>query len=341
MVAAALLLAGCGPPAPDRPACQWQALDTGFTVSTLAAAGDDLLIGGRSDTAPALMTAAGRHIPMEPRSLYGSAGILVQVAGDGHRVFALGNTAGGAHLNPRWTVWAGSMDGLVEEPQPVETFGGPNAGGLTALALDASGPLLLGSWSQPDGSIGGTLWGRTGSAWSQLPAAAPLAGAAGNRFLPTGIAVTADRLVIAGFLVSGNGLRAAIAIGERTGGWHLTELTSADSVATDVACDTARCVLVGRIGTALAGWELPGGSTAATPIAMPEQRVVGGSDTPRVTAGHGTVAVVVDRTAGTTTGYLQRDGTWSTTTLPAGSHRLVVGSAGLAALADGRAYRHC
>ena len=78
---------------------------------------------------------------------------------------------GGAHANPRWTVWAGSPQRLDEYPQTFETFGGQSAGGLLDIVFTSDGPVIAGSWAAMEGGLDTAVWlprASDGSAGSPL-----------------------------------------------------------------------------------------------------------------------------------------------------------------------------
>src|SRR4030088_950920 len=64
-------------------------------------------------------------VPLQPHTFYAGQAELVSVGAAGGRIMALGQAFGGAHSNPRLTVWSGDTAGLVEHQQPFEMFGGP------------------------------------------------------------------------------------------------------------------------------------------------------------------------------------------------------------------------
>jgi len=125
------------------------ALPESVAASSLAAVSEALLVGGRASSGgdqPVLFTvdASGstRPVPLHPTSPYAKVADLISVATRGDEVVALGVAYGGAHANPRWTVWAGSTQGLDEYPQTFETFGRQSAGGLFDIVITSDGPAI-------------------------------------------------------------------------------------------------------------------------------------------------------------------------------------------------------
>jgi hypothetical protein len=141
------------PPAPTETVRElsWSriALPKSVAASSLAAASEALLVGGRASSGgdhPVLLVvkAAGspRAVPLHPTSPYAKVADLVSVAAHGDEVVALGAAHGGAHANFRWTVWSGSRQRLDEDPQTFETFGGQSAGGLLDIVITLRGQHL-------------------------------------------------------------------------------------------------------------------------------------------------------------------------------------------------------
>jgi hypothetical protein len=236
------------------------------------------------------------EVPLRAQSPYGHLAQLVYLATDGSAVAAVGTATGGAHLNPRWTVWRGTLDGLTEQPQGMETFGGWNAGSLDGLTLDPAGPLLIGSWSTGSGSIATALWTTSGTNWRRDPRAAALAGTAERPAEPTGIAVLHGTVLVSGFDLDGATvtLRAALWASDREGHWRRIELpgAGADSVATGVACRAEGCWVVGRVGGTVAMWHVVDG--VARPVDdLPSMTVAPLGQTPMVAASDEVVWVLV------------------------------------------------
>ncbi len=238
------------------------------------------------------------EIPLAAQSPYGHLAQLMYLATDGAAVAAVGTATGGAHLNPRWTVWRGTLTGLTEQPQTMETFGGPNAGSLDGLALDSVGPLLIGSWSTGSGSIGTALWTTNGATWQRDPNAAVLAGTADVPAEPTGIAARGDDMLVSGLELIGTTLRARLWLGNRAGSWRRIDLpgAGADSVATGVGCRAEDCWVVGRVGAAAALWRITD-ATASRVDDLPAMTVAAVGQTPMLALSDDVVWVAVEGSA--------------------------------------------
>jgi hypothetical protein len=133
-------------------------------------------------TRPALWTSGDARtwveVPVLPSSVYGPSQLLTSVACRDTLVAAIGATSGGVHANPRVSTWSGAPDGpLSEQSAPFELFGGPDAIGVSRLAMTASGTagapggpsggpggpggpgwLIVGAWRDANGQAGAAVW---------------------------------------------------------------------------------------------------------------------------------------------------------------------------------------
>jgi hypothetical protein len=246
-----------------------------FSPTALTTARGALLVGGASPAGtPALAVGSGgswRQVPVTPVSGYGKQATLVHLAADRDGgVVAIGTATGGAHLNPRWTAWIGTVDGgITEEPQTVETFGGPDAGGITGVTA-GNDPLVVGTWSVGAGGLAVATWRHSGAVWQREPTTDALSGTGDAQTTATAAASTTVHTVIVGLetsLPGGTVHQQAVAwTRPRAGGeWTRIDLdvSPVDSAATDVACNGDSCVVVGRLGDRLAVWRLSGVDTIA------------------------------------------------------------------------------
>ena len=328
LVAAVSLLAACTTPPSGSAACStaWSqvALPTGITPSSVTASGSVVAVGGSAPAGearePRLVSIDGAtttEIPLAAKSSYGRLAQLVFLATDGVGIAAVGTATGGAHLNPRWTVWRGTTDLLVEEPQPMETFGGWDAGSLSGLTLDAVGPLLVGSWSTGSGTIAGALWTTSGATWARDPRGSALAGSAADPALPTGIATRGSQALVSGFVSDpANGvLHATLWVGDRSNGWHAVALPGAatDSVATAVACEGESCWVAGRVGSILTLWQVTEATAVQVPD-VPQMPVAPASQTPRLAVSQDLLWVGID--GSDQRAAIMRDGAWAVTESP-------------------------
>src|SRR5262249_43304829 len=112
---------------------QWApvAVPAGWDPLTLTPLGHDVVVGAHNDTArlkPGLFLldpgGSWTPIPLDPSSFYSHQARWRSVIVDGREIYAFGDAPGGAHFNPRWTTWQGTVDGVTEYPQFFETFGG-------------------------------------------------------------------------------------------------------------------------------------------------------------------------------------------------------------------------
>ncbi|QRP44036.1 hypothetical protein [Amycolatopsis sp. FDAARGOS 1241] len=106
-------------------------------------------------------------LPLHASTGYGRQAELTLPAAAGSRLLALGSAFGGAHANPRPSIWTGSGAGLTEHEQPVELLGGERAVTTSASAASAGGYLLTGQWDHRTGGVGAAAWtSRDGVSWT-------------------------------------------------------------------------------------------------------------------------------------------------------------------------------
>ncbi|MFD9891087.1 hypothetical protein ACFWY9_17225 [Amycolatopsis sp. NPDC059027] len=179
VVVAVFLASACGtsPAGPERPA--WEPVPPpapdarvlGFAplAAEVRAFGS---VPGAEGRAPGAWTwRAGRWEPMtlHARSGYARQAELTVPAIDGDRILALGSAFGGAHGNPRPTIWTGGPAALDEYPQGMELLGGPRAITVTGSAAGPSTYVLSGQWDHPRGGAGAAVWvSADGAVWSRL-----------------------------------------------------------------------------------------------------------------------------------------------------------------------------
>ncbi len=261
--------------------------------TTLTVVGDTVLVGGASaDQKPGLAlqrSGSWQQVPVTPATGYGAQATLVHLAADPDgRVVGIGTATGGAHLNPRWTAWIGSIDaGIAEEPQTVETFGGPDAGGITALTGGAD-PLVIGTWSLSAGGLTVATWRHAGAVWEREAGTKELSGTGDAQTTATAAAARTAGTVIVGLetsLPGGTVHQQGVAWTRPRGGAQWTRInldaSTVDSAATDVACSGDSCVIVGQLGDELAAWRLTGNDV--TPLTgVPERRLDRYAGQPRV-----------------------------------------------------------
>jgi hypothetical protein len=258
---------------------------------------------------------------------YGQVATFVQgAANPAGRILLLGTATGGAHLNPRWTTWIGDAAGLVEEPQTMETFGGENAGGITAVTYGAE-PAIVGSWSVDAGVTGVAVWRHRGPTWVR-ELSPPVFVGSPPAAIESATAATAvgARTVIVGLQtdLAGGAVRQRAEFWWSDGGtWSRTDLdtSGADSAATDVTCSDAECLVVGRLDGALAAWRVSEWGVSSNRrdpverVALPDRPVDHYTGHPRVARDGPLVVMAVGAGSELLTGADGR--TWTSVPTPA------------------------
>jgi hypothetical protein len=232
-----------GPPAPTETVQElsWSriALPESVAASSLAAASEALLVGGRASSGgehPVLFAVdaydSTRPVPLHPNSPYAKVADLVSVAALGDEVVALGVAHGGAHANPRWTVWAGSPQRLDEYPQTFETFGGQSAGGLLDIVITSDGPALAGSWAAREGGLDAAVWLRRGQKWLRRESTgSALANTKEIQVAPRAASAAGSTMILSGSVITfGSGVEQRAAVWTwptRNSAWLLQQLPDA------------------------------------------------------------------------------------------------------------------
>lgn len=343
IVLVAATLSGCAAEAPT-----WRAVDSdGLSAKNVVAVDDDLLVVGERGNAPALdrIRANGhresfRLVPHEP---YARTASLQSTANLGDRLTAIGVQTGGAHSNPRWTVWQGTLSSgeLTNHPQSFFTFGGHDAGPLLGVASLDGQPVIIGSRTTATGSrlavytVSGTRW----SAPTTSPAAV-----SSNPTRELGFSAVANAgalLVIAGddlSLTDGLQQRPAIWVGTDTQHWTevalpLSHTGAGLALATDVACTATTCWVVGWVHGTATAWQVTLGTdasaTVAAPATFPGQARDDTSPTARVALSNGRPVVAVNNTPPSLS-YACRDGSWRTWSTPGEVSAVAATSTGVA-----------
>jgi hypothetical protein len=274
LLAALLVLAGCGDDQPDEPTAvrfTEVALPAGATPLVLTPVGDTLLIGVRREgqpVAPGLLRRGAdgtvSAIAGDPAGRYGEQAYWYSIAADAEQVLAIGGKTGGAHGNVRWSAWTGSDAGIVEKPQPFSTFGGYGAGDLIDAVLTPAGPALVGTWQNPEVGLDIMVWRPDGDYWVRRPSAGTaLANERDSLKFPLAATAVAQGILIVGWEFSGGRQRPA-AWRSATGdaGWTMIRLPDPGRLGTAVAvrCHDSRCEVAGRVDGKLALWQLDGDS---------------------------------------------------------------------------------
>jgi hypothetical protein len=303
---AAALLAGCtgtgaghspdpSPGAAPRPLAWSRSVLPDGTAPSVLAAGpqDSLLVGQDGDPtgqpSPRLFrvtTGSLQEVPVRATSFYGRRAVWGGLTADGQTLYAFGGRSGGAHGNIRWTVWSGRSR-LAEDVQTFETFGGPTAGGLSAIAVTRGGdPVLVGSHVGARGSgLDLALWDRVGRRWVRRDSS-DTALAADEDGQPSvhGMVRQGRGLLVVGSVTDLGGekprtLPAAWTSPAPRGRWTRHVLPGAGQPVAEAygaACDRrGTCLVTGTDGGRLAGWRI-------TAVGRPRRHTSPGStSTPR------------------------------------------------------------
>jgi hypothetical protein len=342
LLAVLILIAACTSGSSDQATGNWELVTpAGMAPASLSAGSAGVLVGGASDGPDqhpqfALRRAgAWQNVPATATTAYGGMGTIVHagMSRDGS-IVAIGNVSGGAHLNPRWSAWIGTTSGLTEEQQTVETFGGPEAGGITGVltvdAPDGPMPLVVGMWSVVPGLTGIATWRHDAalkpSTWVRQPSPPVLAGTKQGLVSATA-AVNADPgVMIAGLETTFDGSkvhqRAVVWMSPDAVSWTRVDLDTSemDSAATDLSCHGGSCVVVGRLDDLLAAWQVIG--TIVSPLqGLPARAVDQYPGQPRVATDGSALAIAVG--AGDELLSRSASGTWVSARTPAGEAREV------------------
>ena len=295
LAAAALVVAGCTTAVPWRPV----ELPAGFLPASLAAAGDGLLVGGHSSTGPGLVrvtgVTAGTSFSLEPREPAATDADLIWVTADGDDVYAVGRWFGGAHSNPRLTMWDGtaSSNQLTHRPQEFFTFGGHDAGNLLGIEVLGGRALAFGLRTGTTG-IEGVVWTRAGQTWTRHVDLDPSLVSSPDRVVGfTALGRLGDRLVVAGDelgLAGGLNQQPSVWVGTPEGPWtqkllpipaELAPVAGQLSRATSVACDDAAgCWVTGWVRGRPVVWAV--GIAAEGEVTVGQAAVLPGTPAPGV-----------------------------------------------------------
>jgi len=221
---AVILAAGCT-------SSPWQAvpLPDGLEPASLAATAEGVLVGGKAGTGPALLRVTGttpwESLDLRPAEPAAAEAALISVSVARDEVSAIGRVFGGAHSNPRLTIWDGTdpPGTLTSRPQEFFTFGGHDAGPLLGILDVAGEPVIVGSRATTEGGEA-VLWTRTGTTWEKhagLGAAVQsdarrVLGFAAAAQAGTQVLIGGDEVSLAGELQQ----RPAVWLGSVSGSWQ-------------------------------------------------------------------------------------------------------------------------
>ena len=261
IAAAALAAAGCT----ATPGWQRIELPANVRPASLAPAADGLLVGGQAGGRPYLVRVdgltAGAAVDLSPQEPAAEDAELISVAVDGDELYAIGRWFGGAHSNPRLTMWDGTVSSnkLNSRPQEFWTFGGHDAGNLLGIAVLSGRGVIFGLRSGA-ASIEGVVWTRAGHTWTKHVEVDPSLVSSPDRVVSfTALTRLGDRMVVAGDelgLTGGLNQQPSVWVGAPEGPWmqallpipaDLPTVPGQLSRATSVACDEGS-------GCWVAGW---------------------------------------------------------------------------------------
>jgi hypothetical protein len=256
------MLAGCAAEAPAKAPFTAVELPSGVVPVRIAATGGLLYVAVSRDGKPGMLRyEKGRatEIPLTPATPYGSRAEWQSLAADGTGILAIGSKTGGAHGNPRWSVWRTQGTRLVEQPQKFSAFGGYGAGSLVDGVLPASGPLLVGVWQSETVGSDAAVWTTDGTLWNrQSSAGTPLESTPDALKFPMAATTHGADALIAGWQLA-DGRQQPVVWTLRDGVATLTPLPDAgkSGMAITVTCaDT--CAIAGRVDGKLAIWRQSG-----------------------------------------------------------------------------------
>lgn len=263
-------IAGC-----RAPEVRWSTLNIPGrgSITTLANSPQGLIVGRVDEAASPKAGLQLYHpdghltpIPMVSGDAdYATTATITMVAASDQDLIAIGGVRAGAHQNTRWTIWRGSTDGVHEQPQTFETFGGWGAGTITGAIATPSGPLLVGSWAGQSSTMDIATWSPTGERW--VRSSTQLVSASDPTHLPTAAATTAAGTiyVVVGWVTTlGDPIRDLPTLwysGSPDGDWHPLPLpvpaNSTITRAMAVDCNSHLCAVTGRTPDQLVLWSVP------------------------------------------------------------------------------------
>ncbi|HYS34364.1 MAG TPA: hypothetical protein VEO01_01830 [Pseudonocardiaceae bacterium] len=210
-------------------------------------------VPGTAGRAPgAWTTTDGRSwhpVPLIPHTVYAAQAELIAVGSAGGRVTVLGQAFGGAHSNPRLTVWTGNTGGLVEHEQPTEMFGGPHAIATNDAAAIPGTALLVGQWDGATGRYGAAVWtSADGATWHRNADEPAMTSASGEQTSALGATAGPNGFLVAGDTLRGSQLAPLVWTSPDGGTWRRIPLpidSDGGATANRAACDASNCVVAG------------------------------------------------------------------------------------------------
>ena len=330
---------GAEPPAPTEKARElsWSriALPESVAASSLATASQELLVAGLATSGgehPVLFAvdASGRPrpAPLHAISPYAKIADLVMVAARGTEVVALGAKHGGAHANVRWTVWTGSTRRLDEHPQPFETFGGQDAGGLLDIVITADGPVIAGSWAASEGGLDAAIWLPRGRRWlRQNSDGTALANTEEVQVAPRAASAAGSAVILSGSVITfGDGAEQRAAIWTwptRSSPWTLQQLPDAGTRSEALSSRCAQtCWASGHADGRVTLWSFDPAHVTGTPSrdsTLPSMKIDTDGPGPRTVLSGDRPGVLFSHAGSTRLLLSDSQGDWQVFTAPAGS----------------------
>ncbi|MFD7847333.1 hypothetical protein ACFV4K_30950 [Nocardia sp. NPDC059764] len=253
LVAVLTLAVGCVDRTPDSPWRELPLPQPGARILAFAPTPGSVLALGSIPAADVRAPAAwsttdGTHwtaVPVHPETPYGARAELLS-AGTGDRTVVLGRAFGGAHSNPRMSVWGGDAHGLTEHEQAFEMFGGPHAIAVSAAGALGGVDLLVGDWDGPTGRYGAAYWvSADGANWERHADDPALSSAPGEQTGAAAIGTGPAGFAIVGETLRDNIIRPVEWTSPDGGRWQRLELPGANAVASGIGC-TATCTVFGQ-----------------------------------------------------------------------------------------------
>lgn len=251
-------------------------------------------VDGGVDGATGTETVA--EVPLAPVTGYGRSASWMSLAADGERVVGVGADRGGAHGNPRWSVWSGTDAGVEEHEQAFSTFGGWGAGQLVDVVASPAGPqadALVGSWQGDLAGLDVAVWARSAEGsqeWARLGSAGtPLQGTRASVVAALAAAPAPDGMLVAGWVYGTAPGGTQVPVVWRAPGpqgpWTREPLPDAGARGSAMAVRCAdradradradgTCVVAGHVDGVLALWRRDGGGwtrvAGVPPLAVDE-----------------------------------------------------------------------
>lgn len=236
LLAAAAVGAGLVPLAGCAASASWRQVSLDAEPQALAALPSGLLVG----TSGSGLIGPTGAIAVRTATPYGREAGWVSLAASGDLVSGVGMTHGGAHANPRWSVFSGSVSGGVDEwEQPFDVFHGWGAGQLIGVGYAGDTPAIVGSWQSEASGNDPSVWLWSGRRWERrVSTGTPLASTR-TALAQANALAGGDRLVVAGQVIELSPLHTRAVVwtaADPAGEWSRIDLPG------DGTTVTAQCV---------------------------------------------------------------------------------------------------